>query len=75
MNKLIYKIRSKKGQAAVGYMLVIAVLVIALGATLSSRRVKRALSILYTDMAIRVMTPGKIDSAEVHNRAVQMWGE
>ncbi len=48
---------SERGQASVSYMLVVAVLAIAIGAILASETMRQSFSHLYAVMAERIMGP------------------
>jgi hypothetical protein len=68
-----HRLCSNAGQSAVAYLLVLALIALGMAAALSSERMKRSFSILYSDMAGRVMAPGSIDSDAVHAEAVSRW--
>lgn len=61
------------GQVALGYLLVLALIALGMAAALSSERMKRSFSTLYSDMTARVAAPGHIDSETVHTEAVNRW--
>lgn len=54
---MTFKLREGKGQAATDYILVVAVLAIAIAATLASKNMRDAFWKLYDDIAVKIAGP------------------